>query len=227
MNKNAIRLALMAACASAMSFATTSASAVTTVCLGGDYGVSTCTASNESKVYLQSASGVTTGYGNIGSQSGSPVAKFTSTDSLDFANGFATIKPVGRSFSNLAITIPDHKFGDIIFDLQLLKNNDIGQNLTIKAYYGTTLEQTFALTNLAHDADKNFIIVATGGYLTEIDLSSTSGIKEAKHFEFSGVASTVGGIPEPSTWAMMLLGFGCLGFAAKRRAGKELAAQRA
>jgi hypothetical protein len=79
---------------------------------------------------------------------------------------------------------------------------------------GTTLVQTFNLTGLKHDADLNFILAATGGPLTEISLLSMSGIKEAKHFEVSGV----GGVPEPSTWAMMLLGFAGLGFAAYRKA---------
>jgi PEP-CTERM motif len=56
--------------------------------------------------------------------------------------------------------------------------------------------------------------------LTEISLLSTSGIKEAKHFEVSGVAA----IPEPSTWAMMLLGFAGLGFAAYRKAHRARSA---
>jgi hypothetical protein len=49
---------------------------------------------------------------------------------------------------------------------------------------------------------------------------STSGIKEAKQFEVSGVAA----IPESSTWAMMLLGFAGLGFAAYRKAHSARAA---
>jgi PEP-CTERM motif len=87
-------------------------------------------------------------------------------------------------------------------------------DLTIEAIDGTTLVQSFDLTGLKHDADLNFILVATGGPLTEGSLLSGSGIKEAKHFEVSGIAA----IPEPSTWAMMLLGFAGLGFAGYRKA---------
>jgi hypothetical protein len=36
-------------------------------------------------------------------------------------------------------------------------------------------------------------------------------------FEFDNVA-VAGGVPEPSTWAMMLLGFAGLGFAGYRKA---------
>jgi hypothetical protein len=68
-------------------------------------------------------------------------------------------------------------------------------------------------STLKHDADLSFILVATGGPLTEVDLLSTSGIKEAKHFEVSGVSS----VPEPSTWAMLVLGFAGLGFAGYRK----------
>jgi PEP-CTERM motif len=194
----------------------------TTVCLGGDLGSSSCTASNESMIFLDSASDVMTGTGNVGSQTGLPAVQFTSDSSLDFANGFATITPSAKggkaSFGDLEFTIPGHTFTDLVFDLQMLKADTT--DLTIEAIDGTTLVQSFDLTGLKHDADINFILVATGGPLTEISLMSTSGIKEAKHFEVSGVAA----IPEPSTWAMMLLGFAGLGFAAYRKAHRARSA---
>jgi hypothetical protein len=86
-------------------------------------------------------------------------------------------------------------------------------DLAIEAIGGTTLVQSFDLLGLQHDAISNFILVATGGPLTEISLLSTSGIKESKHFEVSGTGTAV---PEPSTWAMLLIGFAGLGFAGHR-----------
>jgi hypothetical protein len=196
---------------------TAGSASATTVCLGGDLGSSSCTASNESMIFLDAAKDVVTGTGNVGSQTGLPAVQFTSDSSLDFANGFATITPSAKggkaSFGDLEFTIPGHTFTDLVFDLQMLKA-DTTTDLTIEAIDGTTLVQSFDLTGLKHDADLNFILVATGGPLTEISLLSTSGIKEAKHFEVSGVAA----IPEPSTWAMMLLGFAGLSFAACRKA---------
>ena len=194
-----------------------SGASATTVCLGGDFGSSSCTASNESMIFLDAATDVMTGTGHTGSQTGLPVDQFTSDSSLDFKNGFATITPSAKggkaSFGDLEFTIPGHTFTDLVFDLQMLKV-DTTTDLTIQAIDGTTLVQSFDLTGLKHDADLNFILVATGGPLTEISLMSTSGIKEAKQFEVSGVAA----IPESSTWAMMLLGFASLGFAAYRKA---------
>jgi PEP-CTERM motif len=201
---------------------TAGSASATTVCLGGDLGSPSCTASDESMIFLDSAKDVMTGTGNVGSQTGLPAVQFTSDSSLDFANGFATITPSAKggkaSFGDLEFTIPGHTFTDLVFDLQMLKAATT--DLTIEAIDGTTLVQSFDLTGLKHDADLNFVLVATGGPLTEISLLSTSGIKEAKHFEVSGVAA----IPEPSTWAMMLLGFAGLGFAAYRKAHRARSA---
>ncbi len=167
-------------------------------------------------IFLNSATDVMTGTGNIGSQTGLPAVQFTSDSSLDFANGFSTITPSAKggkaSFGDLEFTIPGHTFTDLVFGLQMLKADTT--DLTIEAIDGTTLVQTFDLTGLKHDEDLSFILVATGGPLTEISLMSTSGIKEAKQFEVSGVAA----IPEPSTWAMLILGFAGLGFATYRKA---------
>jgi PEP-CTERM motif len=217
--------ALAGALALAGVFALPGSASATTVCLGGDLGVPSCTASNESMIFLDAASDVMTGTGNIGSQTGLPAVQFTSDSSLDFANGFATITPSAKggkaSFGDLEFTIPGHTFTDLVFDLQMVKAPaDTNTDLTIEAIDGTTLVQSFDLTGLKHEQDLSFILVATGGPLTEISLLSTSGIKEAKHFEVSGVAA----IPEPSTWAMMLLGFAGLGFAAYRKAHSARAA---
>jgi hypothetical protein len=199
---------------------TAGTASATTVCLGGDLGSPSCTASDESKVFLDSAKGVMTGTGNVGSQTGLPAVQFTSDSSLDFANGFATITPAAKgksSFGDLEFTIPGHTFTDLVFDLQMFKADTT--DLTINALDGTTLVKSFDLTGLKHDADLSFILVASGGPLTEIDLLSTSGIKEAKHFEVSGVS----GVPEPSTWAMMCIGFAGLGFASLRASQKSVA----
>ncbi len=85
------------------------------------------------------------------------------------------------------------------------------------AWSGSTLERTITYDTLGHDADINFVLADASG-LTAVDLSSPTGIKEAKHFDVSGVGVA---IPEPSTWAMMLLCFAGLGYAAWRNARKN------
>jgi hypothetical protein len=201
------------------------AASASTVCLNATHGSTnygpdaSCPTSVEQEIFLQDAKDKTAGFGNIGSQTGTPVVEFTSTPTaaLDFANGNATIKPEGTFFPTLTISIPGHSFTDLLFDLQLLKtDSSTGENLTVNAWDGTTLERTFTYSTLAHDADIHFTVVDASG-LTAVGLSSTSGIKEAKHFDVSGVDP----IPEPSTLALMMLGFAGLGYAAIRRAGKS------
>ena len=130
----------------------------TTVCLGGDLGSPSCTAGDESMIFLDSASDVMTGTGHIGSHLLLPAVQFTSDSSLDFADGFATITPSAKggkaSFGDLEFTIPGRTFTDLVFDLQMAKADTT--DLTIEAIDGTTLVQSFDLTGLKHDEDLIF-----------------------------------------------------------------------
>ena len=55
------------------------------------------------------------------------------------------------------------------------------------------------------------------------DVSGTSGCGRDSHWAFDilnvAQAVVVGGVPEPSTWAMMLLGFGAIGLSFRRKRG--------
>lgn len=62
-----------------------------------------------------------------------------------------------------------------------------------------------------------------GGNVTSITLSSKSFVSNAFH-DFAGgddsftlAGSVSGSVPEPSTWAMMLLGFGAIGLGMRRK----------
>jgi hypothetical protein len=206
-----------------------STASASTVCLNATHGATnygpdtSCATSAESEVFLQSQTDTMTGFGNIGSQTGLPLVEFMSTNALDLANGNATITPAAKggkaSFANLDITIPGHTFTDLIFDVQMLNAfSSTGESLTVSAWDGSTLERTFTYDTLAHDADINFIVADASG-LTAVDLSSPTGLKQAKHFDVSGVDA----IPESSTWSMMLLGFAGLGYAAWRGGRKQTA----
>jgi hypothetical protein len=64
------------------------------------------------------------------------------------------------------------------------------------------------------------------GAFDEVNLLSADGFNEIKHIEISGLARVVGSaVPEPSTWAMLVTGFGLMGLVGyrKTRSGNALA----
>ncbi len=208
------------------SFALASSPAMADVCLTvesvtqslstGTQG--TCTTSGEQKVFLDKAKGVMAGTGQVGSQIGTPTVDFSSSTSLDFADGWSTIDPHANgqnaSFANLTVSVPGYTFTDILFGLQM--SNLDTTSLTVTAWDGSTVEGSWALSGLPHDSNQQYNVVASMGQMFTalvLTASDSSGIKQAKQFEVSGLAPSV---PEPSTWAMMLLGFAGLGYAGYR-----------
>ena len=81
------------------------------------------------------------------------------------------------------------------------------------------------MLTLKHDADLSFGVFAFNGcQIDELTLVSSTGFKEIKHLQVSALDGVVinptGSVPEPSTWAMMILGFAGIGFVAYRRKSK-------
>jgi hypothetical protein len=68
----------------------------------------------------------------------------------------------------------------------------------------------------------NFILVSTinGETFSSLTLNSSGNISDIKQVRVD-IAGNVRAVPEPSTWAMMVLGFLGLGFMAYRRRGQR------
>ena len=200
-----------------------------TVCLNATHGSdnfgpdSSCATSAELEVKLNDGTDTKTGSGDI--KTTTLALNFSSSDFLDLASGNATITPAAKghatSFGNLDMSIsPGFKFTDLLFNVELLDTHTgtDTEDLTVTAWFGATKERSFTYdplsgTGLPNDAVIDFTVADAAG-LTAVDLSSTTGIKEAKSFDVSGA----GAVPEPSTWALMVVGFAGLGYAAFRRA---------
>jgi len=76
-------------------------------------------------------------------------------------------------------------------------------------------QQATPLAGIFQAANANNTYVLSGDVFTQIWIRSDSPIKEFKQNSIT-LGSVPAPIPEPATWAMMLLGFGGIGFALRR-----------
>jgi hypothetical protein len=93
-----------------------------------------------------------------------------------------------------------------------------GVTQTIYSYPTGTPTDYYYLSNLG-------AISFSGGLVTGISIGSTSAVGQGFHgFGDEAFAlSMTGSVPEPGTWAMMLLGFGAIGLSMRaRRSGQKL-----
>jgi uncharacterized protein YfaP (DUF2135 family) len=108
----------------------------------------------------------------------------------------------GGFITSIVMTSPGHVFQDII------ANPHNSGAFTVTA---VTNDGTFS-QNFAGGTGNNFVTVLAqnGETISSVSFTSTAGFDQFQQPRISGLASA---IPEPSTWAMMLLGFAGLGFA--------------
>jgi PEP-CTERM motif len=117
------------------------------------------------------------------------------------------------------------QFADFVYDAQMFKNNAYDSlSFTITVWNDGVQVGSHTYSSLAHDSDITYDVT---GLFDEVVFTSDSGFKEMKHFEVSGLTLDGGtptqanGVPEPSTWAMLLMGFAELGYAGYRHSRKE------
>jgi hypothetical protein len=202
----------------AMGAAPTRAAVTATFCGPSTEG-GTCEGPSEAKVFLDASKASTVGSGEVGSPGSSTVIDFSSdtgalNNLLDFSGGFATIKPEqgAVSFNGVDIVIPGFTFTDIAFDTQLTPTASSTDSFTVTAFSGAHVSDGTGTLSDAADTDKQFSVTAVGGAFDEVNIQSTTGFDEIKHIEISGLAPVVSAVvPEPSTWAMFVAGFGLMG----------------
>ena len=126
----------------------------------------------------------------------------------DSAQGGAT-----NGFYDLIIN-PDQLFTDIKFAVQLTTAG------TFDVYYLLSGSSTFVLATNGGDniqqagkTNTNFLVDLTGGTFDAVQIVSTVPLFQVEQMSINRAAA----VPEPATWMMMLLGFGGIGFAMRRR----------
>lgn len=167
----------------------------------------------------------TTVYGSSPNNDSVANVTFTADTTVHIGAGFAQINdatPNTADWYSLIIN-PDQLFSDFKYSTMLTGSG------TISVYYllsgcgcdATDLSNFSAVTAAnggVYSADNNnFNKILTGGTFDAFAIVSSTPIAffEVKQMTFNGVDTPA--VPEPATWAMMLLGFGGIGMAMRRR----------
>jgi hypothetical protein len=147
--------------------------------------------------------------GEVNSQHSGIFIDINTVGAVDTGNGFSNIVPIKGGTLTAATFTPEDplKFND--FSLR-------GQLVTAgKFTFVVQDDQTFTFDSGKDDDFTRVGIISNDGEtIKSVGVFEAGGFKELKQIEFSTMS---GAVPEPATWAMMLLGFATLGFAGYRR----------
>jgi hypothetical protein len=176
---------------------------------------------NEEMVFLDAALASTI-TGHVGSQTDTRLVSFSSTtDVLDAANGFATIKAQDGFLNNITITAPGYWFEDLIFSVNLTPNSNSDMAVTATDKLGGTdsFANWTALGDWVNGENRILVLSTTGNLMQSVTINSNigfeslGGLDQLKQTEISGITP----VPEADTYAMLLAGLGLVGFAARRK----------
>ena len=150
--------------------------------------------------------------GNVFAASVPNIAAEPAGDTTHF--GAAEPAFAGQAFTNatFSLTSPGLELKSLSFDLGSLDDFN-----TLQFFSGGTLVRTFTGADLSVNPNGNQVIDITNRRyyftfgasddITKLVFSSTQPA-----FEFDNFAASFSSVPEPATWAMMILGFGFVGF---------------
>jgi hypothetical protein len=191
------------------------ANAATIISCGG---ASACIADTDN-VLLTSANNVAIGMGQTNTNPPVQVQFTSMTDLLNLdASGQASISAVDQVLNNLTFSL----LGGATFqraEFNLLNGATSPLSVTIATNTGSN---TFTLAN-SNGANRFGITAAPGEILTSATFTSVGGFDSFRQLRLGGIGTggqtpgQSGAVPEPSTWAMMLIGFGAVGFGMRRR----------
>jgi hypothetical protein len=154
--------------------------------------------------------GVTSLSGTVGSET----INITTNTLSSGSSGDATIKPKSGALTSILFDPTDGVFTSFAFSAQLL----LAGNITVLVT--DNFGETFSFSAPAHALTGPFSVAAIDGSNETISsvVISSSGFQQAKLFHFGDALAPA--VPEPSTWAMLILGFAGVGFMAYRRRGQ-------
>jgi hypothetical protein len=182
------------------------ASAAVTICLGGG-----CAAQPGSNVLLNTGDTGTSVQGTLNNAPGT--VTLTSTESLSLpANGAARVTATDGILNNpLTFSFDDGLISALEFNINALTNGDVFFTFA----GGDSDGQVTTLYDLASNGENFFN--AFNGTFKSVTMTFANGatVQDVRQFRIN--AAPTAAVPEPATWAMMLLGFGAIGFGMRRR----------
>jgi hypothetical protein len=173
--------------------------------------------------------------------------EITSDQKFNAANGYATITPVSGNRDDLVLTPQAGVNVDGMFFRGQFAHGSTGTIiLTVNGNLGTSQTFKWDIAKLTGGSDKDFSTIGfdeasekTAEAIKSVTISlidgpgeTRLGFKEVKQIDWSGCGSngcitsipvTTGAIPEPSTWAMGIIGFGFMGLIGWRKARMAVA----
>ena len=221
------RLLLSITALLALAAAASPASADIVISTDPHIGVVAGEAGLEVKLYLEKTDNTQSFNANFGSQDGTPTFLFNTIGKVDAANGFSTVKPdKDATFTQLTIfAASGYTFKD--FNFSILDAPDF----TVRSSNGGVVHVSGDISNGNFDWTAFTLNVTGVADLTWVNISAdgTGDFKQMKQFQISGLAlngvdiNPQAAVPEPATWAMMILGFfgiGGLAMVKRRREGQ-------
>ena len=156
----------------------------------------------------------TTGLSIVSGLNNSPqMVRLNSNEAIQgIASGQARVTGVDGNLTFLEILLdPSGTFSEIEFNL-----NAIADGTATLSFFGVG-------NNLLNPGNTVFDIDASGQNffaafnetISRVTISSTAQLSDVRQIRIGGLAA-VTAVPEPSTWALMLLGFGGMGVAMRR-----------
>jgi hypothetical protein len=133
--------------------------------------------------------------------------------------GQAWVVPVDGLFNTLDFALASgYHFSHIEFDLNAPKSRSqpVPWTVTLTGYDASNTGFNHTFSNITNNSFFN--VNADGGdVLTHVSFSSTSDMIGVGHIRIDGAAPDLVAAPEPTTWALMIMGFGGAGAMLRRR----------
>jgi hypothetical protein len=158
---------------------------------------------------------ITSAFGFANGAGQPQIITFTSGDAFNTsASGQAKITPFATTFNDLTMTASGtaSAFTALLLDVKVPTT----ETLT----FTSPTHITSGATQTVGPNGENFILVSTigGETFSSLGFTSTGNLSSVEQVRVD-IAGNVGAVPEPATWAMMVVGFVGVGFMAYRRRG--------